>query len=37
MVDQGRGQRGELALHHTIEVVHGQADPVVGHAILRKL
>src|SRR5205085_12621589 len=37
VLDQFRGQRGEVALHHTVEAVQGQADPVIGHAVLREV
>ena len=36
VVDQGRGQREQVALDDLVEVVERQADPMVGHAVLRE-
>ena len=37
VVDQGRGQREQVALDHPVEVVERQADPMVGHPVLREV
>ena len=37
VVDEGVGNRLQVADDHLIEVVHRQADAVIGHAVLREI